>query len=188
MDNRHGIMDCALELFSLRGYDAVGVQEIVESAGVTKPTLYHYFESKRGLLDSLLEREAGRLLQTISQSADYQGDLVNTLEAIARTYFEIAEHNKKFYRMLLAFNFAPPESAANQAVRVYIREQHTLIETIFSKAAQDHGNLLGRERRHAVGFLGAVNAVIGLFLNDEIDLNGEIVYQTVHQFMYGIFS
>ena len=42
MDNREKILNCALELFHARGYDAVGVQEIAEMAGVTKPTLYYY--------------------------------------------------------------------------------------------------------------------------------------------------
>jgi hypothetical protein len=30
------ILNCALELFAARGYDAVGVQEIAEAAGITK--------------------------------------------------------------------------------------------------------------------------------------------------------
>lgn len=45
MDNREKILNCALELFHARGYDAVGVQEIAEMAGVTKPTLYYYLET-----------------------------------------------------------------------------------------------------------------------------------------------
>lgn len=188
MDNRQILLDCALEFFSQRGYDAVGVQEIVEGAGVTKPTLYHYFDSKRGLLDALLAREAGQLLQTLAQSVEYQGDLVATLERAARTYFDIAQQKEHFYRMLLSFNFAPPESAANQAVRPFTREQLSILERLFINAAQDHGNLRGREKRYAVGFLGAVNAVIGLSLNGEILLSEETVYLTVHQFMYGIFS
>ncbi len=55
MDNRSTLLKCALDLFAARGYDGVGVQEIVEAAGVTKPTLYHYFGSKQGLLQALLE-------------------------------------------------------------------------------------------------------------------------------------
>ena len=90
--------------------------------------------------------------------------------------------------MQLAFNFAPPESAVNQAVRPFTREQHGILEKLFVNAAKDHGNLRGREKRYAVGFMGAVNAVIGLSLYGEIPLSEETVYQTVHQFMYGIFS
>ena len=46
MDNRKMILETALDLFYARGYDAVGVQEVAERSGVTKPTLYYYFKSK----------------------------------------------------------------------------------------------------------------------------------------------
>lgn len=55
MDNRETILETALDLFYTRGYDAVGVQEIAERSGVTKPTLYYYFKSKYGLLEQLLK-------------------------------------------------------------------------------------------------------------------------------------
>jgi len=42
------LLDTALDLFSRRGYEGTGVQQIVTTAGVTKPTLYHYFGSKIG--------------------------------------------------------------------------------------------------------------------------------------------
>ena len=54
MENRMRIMECAKKLFYAKGYDAVGVQEIVDRAGITKPTLYYYFGSKLGLLKTLL--------------------------------------------------------------------------------------------------------------------------------------
>ena len=41
MDNRMNILEKALHLFYEKGYDAIGVQEIADAAGVTKPTLYH---------------------------------------------------------------------------------------------------------------------------------------------------
>ena len=55
MDNKKNIMNIALKSFSLKGFDAVGVQEIVEKSGVTKPTLYHYFGSKTGLLEAIFD-------------------------------------------------------------------------------------------------------------------------------------
>ena len=57
MDNKENILECALHLFFKRGYDTVGVQEIAEVSGVTKPTLYYYFKSKNGLLKSLIEKK-----------------------------------------------------------------------------------------------------------------------------------
>ena len=103
MDNRSTLLARALELWSERGYDAVGVQEIVDAAGITKPTLYHYFGSKRGLLDCLIEERSSGLRDAAAAAAEYHGDLVLTLETVVRTYFEFASKNAAFYRMQLAF-------------------------------------------------------------------------------------
>jgi len=188
MDNRQRLLACALELFSQRGYDAVGVREVVEAAEVTKPTLYHYFDSKRGLLDALLQREAGRLLAEVLGQAIYKGDLVLTLENIAKLYFSFAQRHTAYYRMQLGMYFSPLESEANQAIRPFAIQQREIIEAVFIQAAEDHGNLHGHHARYAAGFLGVINAMIGLYLNEELALTDELVYQTVHQFMHGIFS
>ena len=58
MDNRQLIIEKALELFCARGYDAVGVQEIAEQSGITKPTLYYYFGSKQGLMETILKENS----------------------------------------------------------------------------------------------------------------------------------
>lgn len=188
MDNRERLLDCALNLFSRHGYDAVGVSAIVDAAGVTKPTLYHYFGSKRGLLDALLERESGRLLTEAQRASIYERDLRMTLEAITRAYFMTAERSPQYYRLQLGHYYSPPDSETNQAIRPYTNQQQHMMEEVFIKAAEDHGNLRGRHARYAVGFLGNINAMIGLYLNGELVLTDELVYQTVHQFMHGIFS
>lgn len=43
------ILSTALDLFAIKGYDATAVREICEAAGITKPTLYHFFGSKDGV-------------------------------------------------------------------------------------------------------------------------------------------
>lgn len=188
MDNQQELLDQALALFSLRGYDAVGVREVVEAVGVTKPTLYHYFDSKRGLLENLLQREGGKMLGKVLPAAAYHGDLVLTLENITRAYFEFAKSDRVYYRLQLAMYYSPPDSESNQAIRPYAHQQQEILEDVFLQAAEDHGNLRGRHRRYAVGFLGVINAMVGLYLNQELELTDEIVYLTVHQFMHGIFS
>jgi TetR/AcrR family transcriptional regulator len=79
MDNQTKILNTAIELFADYGYDAVGVKQLANSAGVSKPTLYHYFGSKRGLLDEVLKDNFNKLNQTIQQAAEYNGDLPLTI-------------------------------------------------------------------------------------------------------------
>lgn len=82
MDNREKILNCALELFHARGYDAVGVQEIAETAGVTKPTLYYYFGNKRGLLEALLSREYAEFRSEVFDGRDEKEQIWLTLPKI----------------------------------------------------------------------------------------------------------
>ncbi len=55
---RQRILDTAYELFSRRGIRGVGIDEVIERAGVAKATLYRHFPSKDHLaLAFLQERE-----------------------------------------------------------------------------------------------------------------------------------
>jgi len=188
MENRAVILARALELWGQRGYDAVGVQEIVDAAGITKPTLYHYFGSKRGLLDALIEERSGGLRDALVPAAAYDGDIVKTLESIVRGYFAFARANPELYRLLLAFSFAPPDSDERLAVTAGNAVQYEALERLFEAAAGQHGNMRGRQKAHAATFLGMINTYIGLAINGHATLDDELVYRATHQFMHGIFS
>jgi AcrR family transcriptional regulator len=53
---RERILDAAYELFSRRGVRDVGIDEVIERAGVAKATLYRHFPSKDDLVLAFLER------------------------------------------------------------------------------------------------------------------------------------
>jgi TetR/AcrR family transcriptional regulator len=188
MDNRSNILLHALDLFAAKGYEAVGVQEIVEAAGITKPTLYHYFGSKFGLLNTVFSEHFATLYDSVEKAAAYQGDLPLTLYRTAAAYFHYANENKPFYRMLLAAWFAPPDSEPFIAMSSLIGRQQQHLERLFIQAANDHGNMRGRHRAYAATFLGMINTYIGLALNGYIQLDDELTFKAVHQFMHGIFS
>jgi AcrR family transcriptional regulator len=57
---RERILDTAYELFSHRGVRAVGVDEVIDRAGVAKATLYRHFPSKDDLVLAFLERREQR--------------------------------------------------------------------------------------------------------------------------------
>jgi len=59
-DARERILDTAYELFSRRAIRDVGIDEVIEQAGVAKATLYRHFPSKDELVIAFLERREER--------------------------------------------------------------------------------------------------------------------------------
>jgi AcrR family transcriptional regulator len=188
MDNRKNILNTALDLFAQRGFDAVGVQEIVDAAGITKPTLYHYFGSKRGLLQALLEAHFVQLNAALADAAAYHGDLTRNLQRITQVLFAYAREHPAFYRLQLSLWFAPYQSEAQNLVADYLHRQQLLVEAMFAQAVSQHGNMRGRQREFAASFIGLVNTYIGLWLNGNTELLDDMVYRVVHQFEHGIYS
>ena len=131
MDNRELLLNTALELFHAKGYDAVGVQEIVDRAGVTKPTLYYYFGSKLGLLKSLLESRYSILEAQITEASKTPGNLPQVLYQVARVFFDFAASQEKFYLFMLALFYSGRENEAFQTVSPLIERHYQLIVSIF---------------------------------------------------------
>jgi len=187
-ENRARLLEHALRLFAAHGYDAIGVQEICQAAAVTKPTLYHYFGSKRGLLEALVQGRSAPFLATLSAETTYTGDLPAALSRLAQAYFDFAAREPALYRMLLALWFAAPDNEAFQVVVALHRRQQELVEGLFLAATADHGNMRGRQRMYAATLLGTLNTCVGMSLNGYLDLSPALAEQVVRQFSHGIYS
>lgn len=191
MDNKERILQCALDLFYAKGYDAVGVQEIAEKAGITKPTLYYYFGSKYGLLETLLTTRFAGLRDRLVSAAEYHGDVSGTLYKIASVFLDFAVENDKFYVLFMALFYSAKENDAYRAVKPMVVEFYRTIVQFFNDAARELGNMNGRQEQFAIGFIGLINHYI-LLRNDGEDrpavVEEEKKKALVKQFMYGIYS
>ncbi|MFI2436836.1 TetR/AcrR family transcriptional regulator [Streptomyces sp. NPDC018693] len=59
------MLDAAVQIFGQRGYMAASMDEIAELAGVSKPLVYLYLNSKEDLFTACIRREAGALVEAV---------------------------------------------------------------------------------------------------------------------------
>ena len=70
---RAALVGAARPLFAERGYAAVGTEEIVRAAGVTRGALYHHFGGKEALFLAVFEQVEEELLEQIGERVAASG-------------------------------------------------------------------------------------------------------------------
>ena len=64
------LLAAAQELFAERGYAAVGTEEVVRRAGVTRGALYHHFRDKRDLFRAVYEQVEEGVIASIAREME----------------------------------------------------------------------------------------------------------------------
>ncbi len=188
MNKKDEILEKSLFLFSKHGYENVGIQKIVDSVGVTKPTLYHYFGSKKGLLTQLIDLYFDKLGRELKVRASYSGHLLGSLEEFVKVYFRFTENNKAFMSFFLTMINAPKESELFETAYPRIKWLYDFLGSTFFEAVAEHGNLNKKERQLAITFYGMINSYVQMSLHNEMDLKGDAYFLVTKQFMHGIFA
>jgi AcrR family transcriptional regulator len=86
---RRQIMAGARDLFLAQGFDAASMGEIARTAGVSKGTLYVYFDSKEQLFEAIVTDECNRLTERVFSLDPEDRDVEAVLTRLGRAYFGI---------------------------------------------------------------------------------------------------
>ena len=131
------ILQKALELFSEKGYDATSVREICEAAGITKPTLYHFYGSKEGVYRAIVEGALDRFQKDLVLALSAEGSLRDRLVRMAQTYVEGTRREPDLARFVMALIHNSPRSApATDLVGFYQRILDALALTVDAAVAR----------------------------------------------------
>jgi TetR/AcrR family transcriptional regulator len=165
-DTRQQILKAALKRFAAQGYAGTSVQEIVDAARVTKPTLYYHFRNKAGLYRALMDwafEERYRLLQ---EAVARGGSLAQQLTEICAASFKFIQKNRELMRLAFAATFAaqgevPSEAQCCKRGLRNFEFIHGLI-----KQAVARGELTRQfdPEELALGFSGSVNFYVMAYL------------------------
>lgn len=116
-DVRTRILNAATRLFGRKGFSATSVREVVEAAGVTKPTLYYYFGNKEALFAEAVGAQLDGLRSFIDALVQAQGPCRGRLHAFLELYVRGAIENPDKVRLMMTAT-APTDASQPKVVTI----------------------------------------------------------------------
>ncbi|WP_246559410.1 TetR/AcrR family transcriptional regulator [Citrifermentans pelophilum] len=108
---RERLLAEGLRLFTSKGYAGTTVREIVEAAGVTKPVLYYYFNSKEGLYLSLMESSYAVFAERMNDLVAKSGTARERMEHLCLGIYDGFVEFIDVAQLIYALYFGPPQGA-----------------------------------------------------------------------------
>lgn len=111
---RKQILDASLHLFSERGFARTTVRDIARQAGITDAAIYYHFESKRDLLEALVE-ERGFISGLLEWEQEAVGLPVwEALLQMALGAVDGMDDSREFLRLIIMEGLSGDEAAVEQ--------------------------------------------------------------------------
>ena len=187
-NSKNEILNTAIRLFSQKGYEGVGVQEICDNAGITKPTLYYFFKSKQGLLQAIADSKGAELLQRLSDAAVYEHDFLKSLTRILTAAIDFALAHPDFFNLHSVLLNAPG-NAETEAVYAPLKQRFdSVFAEFFIKSANEFGNMRGKEELYSILYHNNVISVALLCVQHKLPRDDQTIYRVIHSFVYGVSS
>jgi AcrR family transcriptional regulator len=140
VEPRQRILDAAYDLFSRRGIRDVGIDELIEAAGIAKATLYRHFTSKDDLVEGFLqERERrwtfGFVAAGAREAADTpEGQLLAIFDVFDRWFHDADFDACAFINTLVEMR---PGHRLGRASITHLRRIRDMVEGLATEAHLD---------------------------------------------------
>jgi AcrR family transcriptional regulator len=136
IDKRRTILDAAVRVFARQGFHTCRVSDIADEAGVAYGLVYHYFNSKEQILDTLFLERWDVMLQAIAEADASKRSPRDKLQAIAAFIIDSYRHDPELMKVIIV----EVTRAANTFGRTHlvkIREAYAQIGAIVAQAQAD---------------------------------------------------
>ncbi|MFD7262363.1 TetR family transcriptional regulator [Streptomyces sp. NPDC059874] len=136
-ERREAILNVALEVFAERGYHRASLAVIADRVGLTQQGVLHYFGSKEGLLQAVLDRRDELDHATLGPRS---GGTAAARDAIVR----LLERDGERRGIVQCFAVLAADSVTeDHPAQDYFRDRYARIRTLYTEIVRaDYGDLL----------------------------------------------
>lgn len=178
---REQILQGAMQVFLQQGYARTSMDRVATVAGVSKQTIYSYFQDKQGLFVALIKRVTIQRLQQELQLKPWEGQPAEWLQQLADSFLRRMDDPEyiAFLRLVIAESGRFPELAQLYTQTVIQYGYQTLSSYL---AAHRELNIVDPEATARI-FMGALVAFI---LSQEILQGKQIIPMEQDRFVQSL--
>jgi TetR/AcrR family transcriptional regulator, fatty acid metabolism regulator protein len=184
VDKRRMILDAAVRVFARQGFHTCRVSDIADEAGVAYGLVYHYFQSKDEVLDTLFLERWNVMLDAIRETDAQAIPAREKLHAIASFIVDSYRHDPELMKVIIV----EVTRAANSFGAVHlakISEAYGQISGIVQQAQKtgEFRTTISAEFA-AMAFYGAIEQVLTGWIFGTLD-EGEEAYDRAKGYVVG---
>jgi AcrR family transcriptional regulator len=159
-DKRRLILDAAVRVFARQGFHTCRVSDIADEAGVAYGLVYHYFDSKDEVLDTIFLERWNVMLELIREVDTRPLGVREKLAEIASFIVESYRHDPDVMKVIIVEVTRAANSFGDTHIGK-IREAYDLIGAMIAKAQADGTFKPDIEARFAaMAFYGAIEQLL----------------------------
>nr|WP_271208817.1 TetR/AcrR family transcriptional regulator [Rhodococcus wratislaviensis]GLK33170.1 TetR family transcriptional regulator [Rhodococcus wratislaviensis] len=131
-DRYNQVLDAALRTFAAHGYERTSVNDIAEAAGLKKPSLYHYMDSKEDLLENIIVRSHTRLTNELKALPPVN----SALEMVRQIIYTHVLYNANFGQEAAVFqaDFRMLSANRQETIRGMLSEYDRSLQALVEEA------------------------------------------------------
>ena len=170
-DTRARLVEAAAQVFSEKGYDGAGVQEIARRAGLTTGAIYGRFSGKAELLREAIHSRSTDELDELFAQPQFEGHLSDVIRVAGSHLVERCDEEAHTGNALLleAFVAARRDPDIRVAVKGLVEDRASRLAEIIEAAKADGSIDPAVDTDAAVRFCHAVG--LGFLLYDALEID-----------------
>jgi TetR/AcrR family transcriptional regulator, fatty acid metabolism regulator protein len=182
VDKRRVILDAAVRVFARQGFHTCRVSDIADEAGVAYGLVYHYFQSKDEVLDTLFAERWELMLSAIDEIDARQIDAREKLSAIASFIIDSYRHDPELMKIIIV-EVTRAANTFGQTHLTEIRKAYQRLADIVEAAQADGSFRAGVSPQFAaMAFYGAIEQVLTGWIFGLLE-EGEEDYERAKRFI-----
>ena len=140
MNRKEAILEAATRLFAQRGFSVTPTSAIAKEAGVAEGLIFHYFQTKKGILFSLLKGMTESYLSGARNQTNHCATGLDAIKAFIRFHFQFSRENSDVLAVLIRdfpFSATRPGEESLKVMRNGIDSVTDLWEECINRGKQD---------------------------------------------------